>query len=109
MQRYLTALRAHDGRTVASLYNPQSDQDRKNEQVLLRLMDGAAKLTAAEPRVSPGTIDGATASVDFSVPLSWRNPFGRIRQETVAFRMEMRRDGAEWRAVSVRVVGTLNP
>ena len=59
--------------------------------------------------VSPPTIDGQSASADLAVPLSWRNPFGRIRQETVAFRVELQRDGTEWRAVSARVVGTLNP
>jgi serine/threonine-protein kinase len=109
VSRYVSALRAHDARTVAALYRAQSDQDRKNEQVLIRLMDGAAKLTVAEPRVSPPTIDGQSASADLTVPLSWRNPFGRIRQETVAFRVELQRDGTEWRAVSARVVGTLNP
>jgi hypothetical protein len=72
-------------------------------------MEGAAKLTAAEPKVSPSTIDGATASVEFSVPLSWRNAFGRLRQETVPFRAELQRDGTDWRVVSARVVGVLPP
>ena len=109
VQRYVSVLRAHDARTVTSLYSPQSEQDRKNEQLLLRLMEGAAKLTVAEPRANPSTIDGASASVEFAVALSWRNSFGRLRQETVSFRMELQRDGADWRTVSARVIGMLTP
>ena len=77
--------------------------------MVVRLMDGAAKLTAAEPRIEPSRIDGANASVDFAVPMSWRNPFGRIRNETVSFRADLQRDTTGWRMVGVRVVGTLAP
>jgi hypothetical protein len=111
VQQYVAALRAHDARRVTALYRGAgaSDQDRKTQQTLVRLMDGAAKLTAAEPRIEPSRIDGANASVDFAVPMSWRNPFGRIRNETVSFRADLQRDPTGWRMVGVRVIGTLTP
>ncbi len=109
VQRYVAALRAHDARTVTSLYKPESDQDRKNEQMLTRLMEGSAKLTASDPRVTPGRIDDDKAVADFTVPMSWRNPFGIIRQQTVAFRAQLQRDGAEWRVVSARLAVPVTP
>jgi serine/threonine-protein kinase len=109
VQQYVATLRAHDARRVTSLYRAESDQDRKNQQALMRLMEGSAKLTAAEPRVEPSRIDGANASVEFAVPLSWRNPFGVIRNQTVMFRAEMQRDSTGWRTTNARIVGTLLP
>jgi serine/threonine-protein kinase len=109
VQQYVGALRAHDARRVRSLYRPTSDQDRKNEQALMRLLEGPAKLTAAEPRIGTSRIDGATASVDFSVPMTWHNPFGRIREQTIPFRAELQRDGTEWRLTSSQVAGAVMP
>jgi hypothetical protein len=107
--QYVAALRAHDEARVRALYRPQSDQDRKNEESLLRLTEKAAKLTAAEPRVGATRIDGSNASVDFTVPMTWRNPFGRIREQAVPFRAELQRDGAEWRITTAQLAGTLTP
>lgn len=109
VQQYVAALRAHDAGRVRSLYHPASDEDRKNEQALGRLMEGAAKLTAASPRIGTARIDGANASIEFSLPMSWRNPFGRIREQTVPFRVQLQRDGTDWRITSSQVAGTLTP
>ena len=109
VQQYVAALRAHDAQRVRSLYRATSDQDRKNEQALLRLLEGAAKLTAADPRIAVPRITGATASVEFSVPMAWRNPFGRIREQTIPFRAELERGGAEWRLTSSQVTGVVTP
>ena len=109
VQRYVAILRAHDGRTVTSLYLPQSEQDRKNHQALMRVLDGSAKLTAGDAQLGQIRVDGANGVADFSVPMSWRNAFGRIKQETVGFRAELQRDGSAWRVVSARVSGMLSP
>jgi len=109
VQEYVAALRAHNVARVRSLYRATTDQDRKNEQNLLRLLEGPAKLTAADPRITASRIDGANASVDFSVPLSWRNPFGRIREQTVPFRAELQRDGTGWHLTSSQVAGIVTP
>jgi serine/threonine protein kinase len=109
VQQYVAALRAHDTRRVRSLYRATSDQDHKNEQALLRLLEGPAKLTAADPRIGASRVDGPNASVEFSVPMSWRNPFGRIREQTIPFRAELQRDGTEWRLTSSTVAGVVTP
>jgi hypothetical protein len=109
VQQYVAALRSHDAGRVRSLYRPASDQDRKNEQALGRLMESAAKLTAADPQIGASRVDGANASVEFSVPMSWRNPFGRIREQTVSFRAELQRDGTDWRMTSSQVAGIITP
>jgi len=109
VQGYVAALRAHDARRVMSLYRVETDQDRKNQQALARLLESAAKLTVAEPRAGASRIDGANASVDFSAPMTWRNPFGRIKEQTVTFRADLQRDGDAWRIAVARVVGALTP
>ena len=107
--QYIAIVRGHDARRVKSLYGAESDQDRKNEQALERLMESASRLTVAEPTIRAPRVDGGTASVDFSVPMGWRNPFGRLKNEVVPFRADLQRDGADWRVTRARVVGTLSP
>jgi len=109
VQDYVQALRGHDARRVTTTYHAESDGDRKNQQSLVRLMESAAKLTAGAPDVTAPRIDGGNATVDFAVPLSWRNPFGLLRNQTVRFRAALERDGADWRIASARVIGTLSP
>jgi hypothetical protein len=109
VQDYVQALRAHDVRRVAGLYHAESDADRKNQQTLGRLMDGSAKLSAGTADISAPRIDGNTATVDFSMPMSWRNPFGLLRNQTVTFRAALQRDGSDWRMASSRVVGNITP
>ncbi|HUQ81753.1 MAG TPA: protein kinase [Gemmatimonadaceae bacterium] len=109
VQDYVGALRSHDAHRVAAAYRSDSDGDRKNQQALGRMLETAARLTAAEPRVESPRIDGTAATVDFTVPMSWRNPFGVVRNQTVTFRATLERDGTNWRIASARVVGTLMP
>jgi hypothetical protein len=109
VQDYVTALRGHDAPRVTALYHAESAMDRKNQQSLLRLLEAAAKLTTGLPQVGTSRIYGSTGSMDFTVPLTWRTPFGPMKSQTVTFHADFQRDGSDWRMATTRLVGAPFP
>ena len=109
VQGYVTALRGHDVRRITALYSAESAMDRKNQQSLLRLLEEAARLTTGLPQLGTSRVDGASASMDFAVPLTWRTPFGPLKSQTVTFHADFQRDGSDWRMATTRLVGAPFP
>jgi hypothetical protein len=53
-------------------------------------------------------IDGATAAMDFSFRLTWKDAFGGRLSSNPVFRAEFAKNGNSWDLSSCRIVGSPN-
>jgi hypothetical protein len=103
------ALRSGDAARMQTVYQPESDRDRKNADKLFTLMrrkEWAFAVTTTDLSVTPVMADDRGAGT-FSAHLTWKNSFGQRREETVSFRAEARRDASgAWSPAGCRLEGT---
>jgi hypothetical protein len=109
VDEFVTALRERNGSRVASLYNAELPQDRKNLQALLeRLRRPEARLKATDPALGASEIREMEAAVEFQVAMSWTTPFGRVRNQTSTFRAVLEPGDGGWRLVAIRALGKVD-
>jgi hypothetical protein len=104
----IAVLRNKDVAALPVMYRSASAADRQNEATLKRLMeDGSAKLVIDAPTLGAATIDEAgRGAAEFTVPMRWRNSFGRNRETAATFRAEATKDPDGWHGTGCRIVGT---
>jgi hypothetical protein len=109
VDEFVTALRERNGSRIASLYNAESPQDRKNLQALLeRLRRPEARLKATDAALGAPEIREMEAAIEFQVAMSWTTPFGRVRNQTSAFRAVLEPGDGGWRLVAIRALGKID-
>lgn len=109
VDEFVTALRERNGSRVASLYNAESAEDRKNLQSLLeRLRRPEARLKATDPALGTPEIREVEAAVDFQVAMSWTTAFGRVRNQTSTFRAVLEPGDGGWRLVAIRALAKID-
>ncbi len=102
------AVRAGDATRVAALYQPVTDQDRRNQDKLLTLMrhkEWEFAVPTETISVTP-QLTGDRAHGDFVVRLTWKTSFGHRRDESVTFRAEARPADGKWQAAGCRMQGS---
>ena len=82
------ALRSRDMRRVRALWRPTSETDEDNLKRLGRVLQASGGSTAVGDRADgASTVGFESASMEFSVPLTWSDPSGR-RTGQADFRAE---------------------
>jgi hypothetical protein len=109
VKRCYDALRSKNLGRLNELYRPASVSDEDKLRRLTRILR-----TETWGAVVGRRFDGAreigvrSAAMEFSVPLTWRDPIGAHRSSQPIFRAEFDLQGREWRMSSCRIVGSPN-
>jgi uncharacterized protein YjdB len=101
------ALQQKDVTRLAQLYNSadKSDQEKlKRLSRILRTDEWAAQVGDREDGTQ--RIDAATAAMDFSFRLTWKDAFGGRLSSKPVFRVEFAKNGDSWDLSSCRIVGS---
>jgi hypothetical protein len=100
------ALQSHNLFRLRALWQPQTRIDEENLKQLSRIL-GTSSLdpTVGERIERPPTIGPEAATMDFTVPLSWRDQPGGTRSALLVFRTEFVRAADRWEMSSCRIVG----
>jgi len=99
------ALRSMDIRRVRALWRPTSEADEDRLKRLGRLLHASGGSTAVGDRADgASTVGFESASMEFSVPLTWSDPSGR-RTGQADFRAEFALNAGRWEMSSCRMVG----
>jgi serine/threonine protein kinase len=100
------ALRSRDMRRVRALWRPTSETDEDNLKRLGRVLQAGGGSTAVGDRADGASMVGfESASVEFSVPLTSRDPSGG-RTGRADFRAEFALNAGRWEMSSCRMVGS---
>jgi hypothetical protein len=102
---FVAALRARNVDRVRALYNPATEDDRRNLDRLTELMKTAG-LTVVRTTTGTPRLESGQAIVEVSTRLRWRNFVGANTERDVPFRAVFQLNGTEWRLVGCRIVGT---
>jgi hypothetical protein len=101
------ALRQKDVARLVQLYQSanKADQEKLNRlSRILRTGEWAAEVGKRED--GDQRIDGATAAMDFSFRLTWRDAFGGRLSSKPVFRAEFAKNGTSWDMSSCRIIGS---
>jgi serine/threonine protein kinase/uncharacterized protein YjdB len=100
------ALHSKDMRRVRAVWRPTTQTDEDNLKRLGRVLQADKGSTAVGDRDdSASTVGFESASMEFSVPLTWRAPSGR-RTGRADFRAEFALNAGRWEMSSCRMVGS---
>jgi hypothetical protein len=100
------ALRSRDMGRVRALWRPASETDEDNLRRLGRVLQAGGRSTAVGDRADgASTIGFESASMEFSVPLTWSNSSGRHTGQA-DFRAEFALNAGRWEMSSCRMVGS---
>jgi uncharacterized protein YjdB len=103
------ALRQKDVGRLAQLYQSanKSDQEKLNKlSRILRTAEWAAEVSNREDGAQ--RISDATAAMDFSFRLTWKDAFGGRLSSKPIFRAEFAKNGDSWDLSSCRIIGSPN-
>jgi len=101
------ALQQKDVGQLAQLYQPanKSDQEKlKKLSRILRTGEWAAEVNDRQDGAQK--IDGATAAMDFTIRLTWKDSFGGRLTSKPVFRAEFAKNGDSWNMSSCRIIGS---
>jgi hypothetical protein len=102
------ALRSKDMRRVRALWRPTTMTDEDNLKRLGRVLQADRGSTAVGDRADgASTVGFESSSVEFSVPLTWRDASGG-RTGRADFRAEFALNAGRWEMSSCRMVGSLS-
>jgi hypothetical protein len=105
VEKCYQALRSRDMRRVRALWRPASEADEENLKRLGHVLQAHGGSTAVGGRADgASTVGFESASVEFSVPLTWSDPSG-TRTRQAAFRAEFGLNAGRWEMSSCRMVG----
>jgi hypothetical protein len=100
------ALRSKDMRRVRALWRPTTQTDEDHLKRLSRVLQADRGSTAVGDRDNgASTVGFESASMEFSVPLTWRDPSGG-RTGRAGFRAEFALNAGRWEMSSCRMVGS---
>jgi hypothetical protein len=99
------ALLSRDMRRVRALWRPASKAEEDNLKRLARVLQAGGGSTAVGDRAEgASTIGLESAAMEFSVPLTWSESWGR-RTGEADFRAEFALNAGRWEMSSCRMVG----
>jgi serine/threonine protein kinase len=99
------ALRSRDMRRVRALWRPTSATDEDNLKRLGRVLQAGGRSTAVGDRADGApTVGFESASMEFSVPLTWSDRTGR-RTGQADFRAEFGLNAGRWEMSTCRMFG----
>jgi hypothetical protein len=91
---------------LRTLWQPQSATDEENLKGLTRILSSSGWAVTVGQRVDrPPVIGPEAATMDFTVPLTWREPDKGTRAVQLPFRAEFVRAAGRWEMSSCRIVG----
>jgi hypothetical protein len=101
------ALRQKDVARLAAIYNSASKADRDKLKKLSRILWTQEWAAVVGERVDgPQRVDAATAAMEFSFRLTWKDAFGGRLSSRPVFRAEFARNGNGWGMSSCRIIGS---
>jgi serine/threonine protein kinase/uncharacterized protein YjdB len=104
-ERCYQALRSRDMRRVRALWRPTSETDEESLKRLGRVLQAGGGSTVVGDRADgASTVGFESASLEFSVPLTWSDPSGQ-RAGQADFRAEFGLNAGRWEMSSCRMVG----
>jgi serine/threonine protein kinase/uncharacterized protein YjdB len=105
VERCYQALRSRDMRRVRALWRPTSETDEENLKRLGHVLQaGGGSTTVGDRADGASTVGFESASLEFSVPLTWSDPSGR-RAGQADFRADFGLNAGRWEMSSCRMVG----
>ena len=91
---------------LRTLWQPQSPTDEENLKRLTRILSSSGWAVVVGQRIDrPPVIGPEAATMDFTVPLTWREPDKGTRAAQLPFRAEFVRAAGRWERSSCRIVG----
>ena len=101
------ALESHNLGRLRAVWQPRSPGDEENLKRLSAILGSSeANATVGERIDRAPAIGPEAATMDFSVPLTWRESAGGTRTSQLLFRAEFVRAAGRWEMSSCRIVGT---
>jgi eukaryotic-like serine/threonine-protein kinase len=101
------ALRQKDVNRLALLYQSVTKSDREKLKRLSRILQtGEWEAEVGSREDGAQRIDAATAAMDFSFRLTWKDAFGGRLSSKPVFRAEFAHKGDSWDMSSCRIVGS---
>jgi hypothetical protein len=101
------ALESHNVGRLRSLWQSQSPGDEENLKRLSQILGSSGTDAKVGERVDRApTVGPEAATMDFIVPLSWREDNSGRRTTQLLFRAEFVRAAGRWEMSSCRIVGT---
>jgi hypothetical protein len=101
------ALQSRDVERLRSLWHPVSRADEDNLKRLTRLLRTREWAVVVGERFDRAPAIGAeAATMEFSVPLAWKDPSAGPRTSQPLFRAEFARTADGWQMSSCRIVGS---
>jgi uncharacterized protein YjdB len=92
---------------LRAIWQSQSPADEENLKRLTRILDTSGWNATVGERIEQAPVIGPeAATMDFIVPLAWREPPGGPRSAQLLFRAEFVRAAGRWEMSSCRIVGT---
>jgi len=107
VERCYGALQQKDVGQVAQLYQPANKSDQEKLRKLSRILrtgEWAAEVSDRHDGVQ--RIDAATAAMDFTIRLTWKDAFGGRLSSKPVFRAEFAKSGDSWNMSSCRILGS---
>ena len=107
VDRCYGALQRKDVVQLAEMYNPASKSDHDKLKKLSRILRTYEWAAVVGERVDrPQQIGPASAAMEFSFLLTWKDAFGGRVNSRPVFRVEYARRGTQWEMTSCRIVGS---
>jgi hypothetical protein len=101
------ALESHNVGRLRTIWQPQSRGDEDNLKRLSEILGSSEANAKVGERIDRApTVGPEAATMDFIVPLSWREASGGTRAIQLLFRAEFVRAAGRWEMSSCRIVGT---
>jgi serine/threonine protein kinase/uncharacterized protein YjdB len=101
------ALRQKDWARLATMYNSASKSDQEKLKKLSRILwTREWDAVVGEREDGPQRVGAATAAMEFSFRLTWKDAFGGRLSSKPVFRAEFARNGSGWGMSSCRIVGS---
>ena len=92
---------------LRTIWQPRSPGDEENLKRLTQILGSSEANAKVGERIDRApTVGPEAATMDFIVPLSWREASGGTRSSQLLFRAEFVRAAGRWEMSSCRIVGT---